>query len=454
MLRLEEIYNLFQAELPAEFTDVFIEKISTDTRDLGTNSVFVALKGEKFDAHDFIASALENGAEVAIAQQIPQGVPAAKILLVEDTLRAYQQIAAYHRSKFHIPVIGITGSNGKTSTKDLTAACLGASLKVLKNHANFNNEIGVPKTLLQLNEEHQAAIVEMGMRGLGQIALLTKIARPDIAVITTVNATHIELLGSVDNIARAKAEIFENFDGGHAVILNYDNPYTKNMQPPCPKIYFGLDERADISAKNIIYTADSTTFDCVDKLRQAEYSVRLNIVGEHNVSNALAALAVAAVMKIELSSVLQGLAAAQISDMRQSIEKYPKNITVINDAYNAGPVSMHMAIKSLRAIGKTARKIAVLGDMLELGSLAQLSHEDLAVFCAQEHIELLLLYGELTKFTYHKAQQLQIPVRHFDDQQALAEVLSKELQPGDVLLFKGSRGMKMENIINLVFKNN
>lgn len=451
MLKTKEIYNLFNKPLPTDFVDERISKISTDSRDLGNGSVFVALKGENFDGHAFIGKALTDGAALVVAEYLPTGLEANnKIIQVADSLRAYQDLAAYYRDKFDIPVIAITGSNGKTSTKDILAAALSASMPVLKNYANFNNDIGVPKTLLQLNAEHQAAIVEMGMRGAGQIARLTEIAKPHIAIITSITPTHIELLGSLENIALAKAEIFKDFTKDDIVILNYDNQFTRAMQPDCHCIYFGLNAAAELAAKDIEYHDDYTVFTCVDQVRKLEYQVRIPLLGEHNITNTLAALAVASVLDLDLAKTLDGLKTVQVSQMRQSIEKYG-DITVINDAYNASPVSMHMGLKTLKALANKRRSIAVLGDMLELGEFAEQMHQELAAHCQECAIDMVVTYGPLTVYTHDKLLELGIASRHFADKQALADYLREQLQAHDVLLFKGSRGMKMEELIPLIF---
>lgn len=451
MLTTREIYTLFSQVMPDNVADVEITKVSTDSRDLGAGSIFIALRGENFDGHGFIAKAFADGAILAVAEYVPEGLSAdLPVIVVGDSLRAYQDIAAYYRDKFDIPVIGITGSNGKTSTKDIVAACIGASMPVLKNHANFNNDIGVPKTLLQLTPEHQAAIVEMGMRGLGQIARLTEIARPHIAVITSITPTHIELLGSLDNIALAKAEIFKDFAAQDVVILNYDNEYTRRMQPECRCIYFGLDAAADLVAKDIVYKEESTEFTCVDKVRNQIYQVKMPIIGEHNVSNALAALAVASVLGLDLANTLAGLSTVQISQMRQSIERY-KGVTVINDAYNASPVSMHMALKTLSAVARDRRSIAVLGDMLELGEFSEQMHRELADYCQECTVDIVVSYGPMMRHMHEQLVKLGILSHHFVQKPELAEYLRAVVRPDDVLLFKGSRGMKMEELIPMIF---
>lgn len=453
MLTTKEIYDLLNTPLPTGFATAPVNKISTDSRDLEAGSVFIALTGDNFDGHAFIAKAFAAGAALVIAEHRPDNIlPTQQLITVADSLRAYQDIAAHYRNKFDIPVIAITGSNGKTSTKDILAAALSASMPVLKNHANFNNDIGVPKTLLQLNTEHRAAIVEMGMRGPGQIARLTEIAKPQLAIITSITPTHIELLGSLENIAQAKAEIFKDFGPEDIVVLNCDNQFTRQMQPRCRCIYFGLDAAADIAAKDIAYHEEYTVFTCVDKLRKASYQVQIPLLGEHNITNTLAALAVSSIFKLDLEQTLAGLQTVQISRMRQSIEKYGE-ITVINDAYNASPVSMHMGLKTLQSVAHNRRSIAVLGDMLELGEFAQQLHTELAEHCQACQIDLTLTYGPLTCYTHEKLSALGLNSEHFTEKSALANYLQQIVQAGDVLLFKGSRGMKMEELIPMSFNS-
>lgn len=444
MFQLSELYELFMERLPENFSDITISSISTDSRTAVAGTAFFALQGENFDGHDFAHIACDNGASVLILQhsidKLPVDIP---IIMVQDTLMAYQELALYHRQKFSIPVVAITGSNGKTSTKDLVAAALNNSHKVLKTFANYNNEIGVPKTLLELNKEHEVVIVEMGMRGLNQIDLLTKIARPNIAVVTTVNDTHIELLSTIENIASAKAELVNALAGNDYCVLNYDNEWTRKMarQTKAKVISYGLAKTADLSAEKIVIGENSTIFICNDQLRQAAYLVETNLIGEHNVYNTLAALAVASILETNLAATLSGLAHTEVSAMRQEISKY-NDITVINDAYNASPASMSAALLMLKNYPGT-RKIAVLGDMLELGENSAQMHKEIGEYAEKLGIDLVVTYGDLAK---------NISDCWFPTHEAVAQYLKQNILSGDIILFKGSRGMQMEKIIPIIFK--
>lgn len=453
MLTNKEIYTALGLDFPKEMAEETLETISTDSRNVMTGAAFIALKGENFDGHDFIRPALEKGAKLIIAENC-LGVEKSdykKVILVQNSLTAYQRLAQYYRQKFSIPVVAITGSNGKTSTKDILACAMQNSWFVLKNEANFNNEIGVPKTIFEITSEHQVAIVEMGMRGLGQIEQLAEIAKPTVAIITTIAPTHIELLGSIENIAKAKAEVFKDFSENDLVILNYDNEYTRNMNPASPKIYFGMDSAADISAYNIIVDSRETKFICVDRIRGQEYTVRIPLLGRHNVLNTLAALAVASFFKLELSKVLTGLAECELSSMRQSIIKKDDNILVINDAYNASPVSMEMALETLQVLSKQGRSIAILGDMLELGEFSEELHKQVGEYCINNNIDLVYTYGKAAQEISRMLIAQGRASKHFFDKISLANEVKEILRKNDVLLFKGSRGMKMEELIEMIF---
>lgn len=445
MFQLSELYELLIERLPENFLDKVITNISTDSRTAVEGTAFFALKGEKFDGHDFARVACDNGASVLILQHPVEGLPAdVPVIQVEDTLAAYQELALYHRRKFSIPVVAITGSNGKTSTKDLVASALKNSHKVLKTFANYNNEIGVPKTLLELKKEHEVLIVEMGMRGLRQIDLLTQIARPNIAVVTTVNDTHIELLETIENIATAKAELVNTLSANDYCVLNYDNEWTRKMamQTKARVVSYGLSKTSDLSAEKIVTGENSTIFVCNDNVRQVAYLVETNLIGEHNVYNTLAALAVASILETDLAATLSGLAHTEISAMRQEITKY-NDVTVINDAYNASPASMSAALLMLKNYpGK--RKVAVLGDMLELGESSVQMHKEIGEYAKTIGIDLVITYGYLAR---------NISDCFFATHADVANYLQQNILAGDVILFKGSRGMQMEKIIPIIFKD-
>ena len=435
-----------------EFADVI-----TDTRKITSGALFVALKGERFNGETFVEEAFKQGAAGVLVSNEYQAngdkLGGTVIKADFDTQTALQKLAHFWRMKFDIPVIVITGSNGKTTTKDLTASVLSAKLPVLKTQGNFNNEIGLPLTLLNMDETHRAAVVEIGMRGLGQIAALAPVAAPSIGIVTNVGETHMELLGSMENIARAKAELVEAIPAGGTVILNNDNEYTAAMKDKCHSgvkvITFGIDQEADIKASDVTGTATETTFKCRlgQKGEVAEFT--LPMVGRHNVSNALAAIAAGWHLGLDAKAIQYGLTNLQMSSMRFETKRMGE-YNIINDAYNASPMSMEAAINTLQEIAK-GRRIAVLGDMLELGEVSVAAHQKVGRQVAHSGAVALIAYGKMGQEIAHGAKMAGMEnVFHVESHQAAADKLHEMLQPEDTVLFKGSRGMQMEKIIELM----
>jgi len=421
--------------------------VVTDTRKITPKCVFVALKGEKFDGHDFAVQAAEKGAACVMVNRAVTVKDVAAVQ-VEDTLNAYQRLAAYHRRRFSIPVVAVTGSNGKTTTKDLTAAVLSEKYTTLKTEANFNNEIGLPRTLLQLTPQHQAAVVEMGMRGLGQIKHMASLAMPTLAIVTNVGETHMELLGSIENIARAKCELVEAARDG-VVILNADDERVKSMRSKVRgrALLFGYGKDADVRAIKINAQGEKTQFDCLLCGERAHFT--LPLAGRHNVYNALAAAAAGVALGLNAEQIGRGLSHAAMTDMRLSIGKL-RGYTIINDAYNASPASMRSALDVLCDVAKE-RKIAVLGDMLELGETAAAAHESIGRQAAEKKLDAVVTCGELAGKIAQCAKEGGVPyVFAAQDHAQAAEKLRAFLHGGDTILFKGSRGMRMEKLIELI----
>ncbi len=426
--------------------------VITDTRKIQKDALFIALQGEKFDGHDFLGSAIANGASgVIISKNYSKSELEnldATIIEVEDTLVAYQSLAKAHRKRFSIPVIAITGSNGKTTTKDLTAAILSSKFNVLKTQANFNNEIGLPLTLLQMDRVHDVAVVEMGMRGFNQIRQLANVALPTIGIVTNVGETHMELLGSMENIALAKAELVEEMDTGGFVILNGDNSYVKQMKNKVKGdfILFGCGDDCKLNATKIETNNACTKFSCDYRGKVEEFT--LPMVGRHNVYNALAAIAVAEYLNLTADEVRCGLFNFTASGMRLAVMQV-KNYTVINDAYNASPMSMMAAIDTLKEVAKD-RSVAVLGDMLELGDISEQSHKKVGQKLVQAGVNIVVAVGEMSKWIVEEAQKGAIVAIHCKSHNEAGVALRKLLKAKDTILFKGSRGMQMEKVIDLL----
>ncbi len=429
--------------------------LTTDSRAVKAGELFVAFSGENFDGHNYCVKAVELGATGVLVSKDVEGLPEdVAVFKVPNTLKAFQEIArAYRRSFADLKVFAITGSNGKTSTKDLLAACLGAKYNVVKTQGNFNNEIGLPKTLLNITADTDIAVVEMGMRGLGQIAELCEIAEPDSGLISNVGETHMELLGSMENIGKAKGEIVENLPADGFAVLNGDNEYVVAAagKTKAKVVFFGLSEACDYRGSDIVTTGLGTTFTCTEKATGKAVQVKLQLIGEHNVYNALSAIAGAACYGVTLEESVKALATARLTGSRQEII-YIGDITFINDAYNASPASMEAALKTLaeaKKAAKNARTIAVLADMLELGAISEDGHRRVGKWAVENGTDFILTYGDEAAYIADEAKKLGGNVQHCADRHEAANVLRTIANAGDIILLKGSHSMQVDKMLEL-----
>ncbi|MEM6613850.1 MAG: UDP-N-acetylmuramoyl-tripeptide--D-alanyl-D-alanine ligase, partial [Cyanobacteria bacterium P01_C01_bin.72] len=402
--------------------------------------LFIALVGENFDGHNFVQQAVNQGAIAVIVscQQESINLPQ---FVVQDTLKAYQQIARWWRDRFNIPVIGVTGSVGKTSTKELISAVLGTKGKVLKTEANFNNEIGVPKTLLQITAEHSYAVIEMAMRGLGEIALLTDIARPTIGVITNVGTAHIGRLGSREAIAQAKCELLAQMPPSSTAILNYDNPL---LIETAAQVWQGKTITYGLTGGDISGTVNQ------DKLTVGEQNFPLPLAGEHNASNYLAALAIAQELAIDFAPLIPGL---KVELPRGRARRYDlaHDVVVLDETYNAGLESMLAAIKMLKET-PGERHIAVLGTMKELGEHAPLLHRLVGEKAQELNLDLLLVLADedATQAIIEGAPN--IPSECFNERMTLTQKLQQIIRPGDRILCKASNSVGLNKVVEALIK--
>lgn len=428
--------------------DSVFSQVETDTRAITEGALFVALKGETFDGHDYVLQAKERGAAGAVvAEDRPEYKQEGfAVVIVTDTRKAYQDLARFHRRRFSIPVIAVTGSVGKTSTRSMIAAVLSQKYRVLQTEKNFNNEIGLPKTLLQLTPEHEACVVEMGMRGLGQIAELAAIAEPDIGVVTNVGKSHIELLGSQDNIARAKSELVRALSEDGVAILNQDDSYVAAMADLCrgKVVGYGIESNAAIRASRVVCSEKGLRFAC--RCFDQVMDIHMPLIGSYNVYNALAAIAVGRVLGLTEHQLQKGLSEYRGMPMRQELIHLGE-YTFINDAYNANPASMSEALKSLALLTK-GRKIAVLGGMLELGDWTVREHEKIGAEAAELGLDALITMGSPASYIADAARKNGLgAVYTAQDHAGAADCLRQIIQPGDTVLLKGSRGFAMEKIL-------
>lgn len=447
-MEIKEIAAAVGCKMPSGGT---VAAISTDSREIPEGCLFVALEGERFDGHDYVAQAFAKGAGWALIHHDCGlgGMPPERVLRVKNTQDAFIAIGGAYRSKFQINCVGITGSVGKTTTKEMIAEVLSCAFPTLKTEGNLNNEIGMPKTLLRLTPEHRAAVIEMGMQGPGEIAALAAAAKPGIGVITNIGTAHLEQLGTREAILRAKLELADALPDGAPLLLCGDNDLLRAVKMPRLHVHFyGIDNaECGMKAKDIREHADgSASFILLDG--EAAFPVTLPCIGRHNVYNALAACAVGRELGIPLDSCAKALEGYIPSGMRQKVVPW-RGMTVVEDCYNASPDSMQAALTTLS--GFQGKRIAVLGDMLELGVLTQQAHYETGAFAAQQGIDLVLAYGVQAAQVQKGAQDNGTRALAFLEKDSLVEELKKELRPGCAVWVKGSHGMHMEQILEQLY---
>ena len=450
-LTLYEIIKAVEGSYGYPSTEI-ISSVSTDTRKITKGCVFIALRGDKFDGHDFAKQAMELGATAVITERPVEG---ARCIIVDNTKKALADLAGYYRSRFSPVLVGITGSVGKTTTKEMTALVLSGKYLTLKTEGNFNNEIGLPHTLLKLCSEHEAAVIEMGMSDFGEISLLSQISRPTIAVITNIGYSHIENLGSREGILKAKLEILDGTSHDAPLILNSDDDMLSKLKDELNRdiVYYGIENpNVDVRATEIETNDGVTTF--VINYWGKKINAKLNCVGIHNALDSLAAFSVGIMAEIEPEQIVASLAEFIPSGLRQSIVKKGEQ-TVIIDCYNAAPDSIKASLAILSELTPMpgGRRIAVLGDMLELGSMSQKLHEEVGTYVADSKTDILVCYGNDSKYIAEKAKELGIfNSKYFSDKSEIVSYLKENIRKNDLLLFKASRGLKLEEVIEELYK--
>lgn len=450
---IEEICTATGGELIGRYDRATpVKGVSTDTRTIEKGQLFIPLIGENFDGHKFIQDAALKGAGAVITQypdvDVPREIP---VILVKDTLNALQDIAAFHRKRFDIPIVAVTGSTGKTTTKDMIYYVLSQRYKVLRTEGNLNNEIGLPHTLLRLNHSHEIAVVEMGMSGFGEIHRLAEIARPNLGIITNIGLSHIEKLGSRENILKAKMELFDFFTPECTAILNGDDELLRGIGDKLPFTveYFGTDEHVNYRASRINISEDEKiTYEV--NIKDKSYSIDINVPGRHNIYNSLAAIAVGMHFGLRIDEIQKGLKHFKPGAMRLNIINTSNNIKIIDDAYNASPDSMIASIAILSQ-SKGNRKIAILGDMLELGHYSEKAHRDVGTAVVEHGIDILITRGKDSRWIGEQARKLGMDAKNIyncADNRDVINLLDTMVKEGDTILVKGSRGMRMEEIVS------
>lgn len=429
-----------------------VTAVSTDTRSLGPGALFVALKGESFDAHDLLDKAAAAGAAAAVVRRGTRAVAGLPLVEVDDTLVALGRIARHHRRRFSLPLGAITGSNGKTTTKEMIGAILEARGPALKTEGNLNNEIGVPLTLLRLEPRHTAAIIEMGMNHPGELARLSAIAEPKVALVTLVAPAHLEGLGTIDAVAAAKAEVWGGLAKDGLAIANGDDPLVRARAAKCGREVLLYGACADAQVRLLeIASHDARGLVLHIGWKGAAYTVRSAFVGSHNAVNACGAFAMGVSLGCSPEQCVAGLEAARPWAHRLSLHQAPGGITVIDDCYNANPSSMVAALEALRALAAGRRCVAVLGDMLELGAGEAALHREVGERAVAEGVQVLVSFGPRSKALHEAAASALGPracwVPATDRVEPAVEFLRSQLKSDDVVLVKGSRGTRLERVV-------
>lgn len=445
-LTLVEVAEAVGGSLEGGIPSARIAGVSTDSRSLRAQELFVALIGERFDGHEFVSEAMAKGAAAAL---VCRPVSARPLIRVADTMLAYGDLARYVRDRSNARVIAVTGSTGKTTTREMLATILRRDRRTLSSAGTENNEVGVPRTILKVTEEHEAIVLEFAMRGPGEIARLAQIGRPDVGVVTNVGVSHIGRLHSQEAIAAAKAELIEALEPTGQAVLNADDSFVAQMasRAKCPAITYGLGD-ADVRASDVETDFESVRFRLM--LPDKVIPVTVPVPGRHNVYNALAAAAAAYAVDASADAIRAGLEAYEGMPMRGRIMRARSGLTIIDDTYNASPDSVRAALETLRDMRCTGRRIAVLGPMLELGEFSSREHHQIGRAVAQIDVDVLVTVGEVAEEIAGGASQEGFPaaaVHRVSSNEEVLELLSQLLSEGDTVLVKGSRAARMDEIV-------
>jgi len=426
---------------------VEINGFSTDSRKIQPGELFIPLRGEQYDGHDYLTQAVQRGAAACLSEEVIGGLRV-PVIKVTDTLVALGDLAAAIRRQFAGPVVGITGTSGKTTCKEMLASILASLGPGLKSAGNFNNLIGVPLTLFGLQPQHRWAVIEMGMSARGEIARMAEIAAPKLGVITNIGAAHLETLGGISGVARAKGELYIGLPQDGIALINADDPQVSSLPVAngVRRVLFGMQQDAEVRGDRITVQNGSVSFDLIIDGRSMR--VRLPLPGRHNVSNALAAAAAASALGVDLAAIAAGLGAFQPCPGRMELLELAGDIVILEDSYNANPLSVRAALDALNDLGAPGRRIAVLGDMLELGASAEELHHQIGRIAAGR-VDRLFTCGLLAREIARGAAEAGLPAEFIfaaTSHEELTAQLLTVLHPGDCILVKGSRGMRMEQV--------
>ncbi|MBD5085031.1 MAG: UDP-N-acetylmuramoyl-tripeptide--D-alanyl-D-alanine ligase [Clostridiales bacterium] len=457
-LTLRQLLEAVSGTLLGDFNDLdaTVVEVSTDSRNIAPGCLFIPLEGERFDGHSFINSSLEAGAAGCLtARERESYLPGKFYIKVRSTQRALWELAQYYKKLFPIPFIAITGSVGKTTTKDMVAAVLGAKFCVHKTEGNFNNDIGVPLTLLKLERKHEVCVVEMGMDHAGEIDYLGKLVEPDMALITNIGDAHIENLGSRENIFKAKCEIFPHLKQDGLAVLNGDDALLSTLRGTLPQrtVFAGGGEGLDYTACDL--NSDNVGhLSCRIKTPRSQFQADIPALGSHMIYPTLMAAAVAEALGMAPDEIVRGIGAFLPTKMRMNIIRCKGDIVILNDAYNANPQSMRAAAAVLGDAGQKRHKVAVVGDMKELGAGSEQFHRAVGGCFAQAGADRLIAVGDLARFMAQGAKDAGLSqADYFPTLDEAKNALSREVRAGATILVKASRSMAFEKIVDFLLAN-
>ena len=455
-MKVKDILKITNGQLLTGNEDLECENFSKDTRTIEKGDIYLGIKGEKFNGSTFYKQAFEKGANGCILQDIEISEEETNeykdkfIIIVKDVVKALQELAIYKRSLYNIPVIAVTGSVGKTSTKDIIAGVLSTKYNVLKTEGNYNNEIGLPLTMLKL-KEHNAMVLEMGMSAFGEISLLTNIAKPTTAVITIIGTSHIGELGSIENILKAKLEILEGLEQNGSLIINNDNEllnsWNKTNQDIHKHITYGIDNKSILNAENINIMESGSSFEI--EINSKKYNIEVPVAGKHYIYNCLAAIAVGLEYNIEMENIIKGISNFILTKRRMEIIKNSVGATIINDCYNASYESTKAALEYISSLNQN-RKIAVLGDVLELGEYSKQMHKKIGEEVVKSNVDILITVGIEAKEIANVAKNAKLEVYSFNENMQAINVLKEKMKNEDVILIKASNAMNFIEIVEAI----
>jgi len=455
MLDLNFILSSTHGRLLSGKSGSVFSGVSTDTRKITKDEIFFALKGDNFDGEDFIKEAFNRGASGVVVESTSSQDLNGKVLIqVSSTLRALGDLASNWRMSFpDLKVAAITGSNGKTTTKEMTWSIVSLKHKTLKNTGNFNNLIGLPLTLFELKNENTAAVLEVAMNDFGEIRRLSEIARPDIGAITNIGHAHLEKLGGLDGVAKAKGELVENFNEHNVFVVNLDDLRVERIANGlnCQKITYGINAKGAMISASHIESSDFSNITFNMNVQGIEFPVRLKGIGLHNVMNSLCAAGIALSLGCDTAQIREGLERFTPTKMRLQVLDTPLGFKVINDAYNANPDSMKRAIDELVRLKGGGKAIAVLGDMLELGEASEYEHREIGKYLSVSGVDDVITYGKYAANILDGASN-STNCFHAKTHQDAAKILIDTAKPNDLVLVKGSRGSTMEQVIKRLFE--